>query len=863
MMAHFGRPREKFSNGTLPKPKPYTKEMFKKQSDLYLQGYFGAEDKELYKNNLENVFKKGVEEGVVSEEEALEWIQDRKKIYSTLIEEAGKQPAEFPPAYSVEPDINKYYENQLATGGRVGLEGGSDILTVDAHGSKTGAQQIENAPKGWTSDKETFDIIAGLKIPVSKKIKLLADLQYGKYRDQIEYKDQDVHLEDPKSYRERKFGISYNEGGEGLSGHAKVNVDTGDPEAYIQFTKKFEDGGRVGFNEGTKPVLPRNKFVELRIKYKTTHNNAEFAELLNKDWRPSQADSFNKDSVTKRIKDAKHLFPDNFDYKGSHEARAVTEKRMIELWGNEKYQEHKKNFSDEALRKKYSTDLDYKKKPIEEKQAKSKRTVELKKKKLAAMDPDAREEFIAKEKEEAAARTRKKRGQTIKFYKNSRDFKSILWGDLVSRTYRNLLDAPFKFSEESLKLMNSKPELNRLDMEKITLIDKNNKPFTWDTIESYVKEGNALNSKGKPMSWDEITKAHKIKEFINKEGLAQKINKSLIPNYDPKTHIKQSGLHIAHNTSFKDGPWETHIAPYKANIQEGAARKIFTNLWTGADTEFEASDKGEKAKERRMNLRRKAVTNYYTTMEPITEIKYGLGKKQHGAATPIEKLFEKAGIKLNAEDTTKLSRTIQSIMNKQNSGLNVVDIAKWGSAELTALDDIAGKIPSKALGAFGKILKVAGVAAIPMDFIPIAEARSKGLGANVGLMNLAEIYTNLPGVIWEAGEWVGSKLKGKKHEWKPPYETTFGQEYETQKLRDTSVKVLEENISNLPLSGGYLEKKLGTAPEELKLIDDQTKEALINQMRKEKALADKKEVVTENKPTYGFYADQIKNLKIP
>jgi len=38
---------------------------------------------------------------------------------------------------------------------------------------------------------------------------------------------------------------------------------------------------------------------------------------------------------------------------------------------------------------------------------------------------------------------------------------------------------------------------------------------------------------------------------------------------------------------------------------------------------------------------------------------------------------------------------------------------------------------------------------------------------------------------------------------------------------------------------------------------------LLKQMRKEKALADKKEVVTENKPTYGFYADQIKNLKIP
>ena len=236
-------------------------------------------------------------------------------------------------------------------------------------------------------------------------------------------------------------------------------------------------------------------------------------------------------------------------------------------------------------------------KAFKERQAKAKKSLVLKKKKIEAMDPDAREEFIAKEKEEAAARTRKSRGQTVKFYKNPRNAKSILWGDLVTRTYKNLWDAPFKFSKDSLKLINSKPELNRGDMEKITLIDKNNKPFNWNTIESYVQEGNARNSKAQPMSWDEIIRSQTIKEFINKEGLAQEINKALIPGYDPKTHIKQSGLHIAHNTSFKDGPWETHIAPYKANIQEGAARKIFTNLWKGADTEFEASDKVEKAKE--------------------------------------------------------------------------------------------------------------------------------------------------------------------------------------------------------------------------------------------------------------------------
>ena len=31
---------------------------------------------------------------------------------------------------------------------------------------------------------------------------------------------------------------------------------------------------------------------------------------------------------------------------------------------------------------------------------------------------------------------------------------------------------------------------------KVTKRDKNNKPITWDTIESYVNKGNALNSKG-------------------------------------------------------------------------------------------------------------------------------------------------------------------------------------------------------------------------------------------------------------------------------------------------------------------------------------------------------------------------------
>ena len=455
------------------------------------------------------------------------------------------------------------------------------------------------------------------------------------------------------------------------------------------FAERFDLGGlagrRVGFDEGTKPILPRDKFIELRIKYKKTHTNAEFAELLNKDWKPAQADVFHKDNVTKRIADSRHLFPKEFDYKGSNLERTITEKQMIELWGNEKYQEHKKNFSEERLKEKYSSDHDYKKLSIEKKQAKSKKTRLLKETKLAALDTDAREAFIAKEAEEAAARTRKKRGQTIKFNKNSRNFKSILWGNLVSRTYKNP-NSQFTLSEESLKIIKSKPELNRVDMEKIVLIDKNGKKFNWNTLESYVKEGNALNSKGQPMSWDEVTKTYKIKEFINKEGFAQQINKALIPNYDAKKHVKVSGWHITHNTSFNQGPWETHIAPYRANIQEGQARKKFLNLWDGSNAEFK---EGKITKEDRFKLRKKAVSEYKTTMEPITEIKYGLSKKQYGAATPIEELFKKAGIKLNAGQIKKAQVFLRSALNKGqdlSKYLPFKTLRKPGMAGVAAID---------------------------------------------------------------------------------------------------------------------------------------------------------------------------------
>ena len=245
-----------------------------------------------------------------------------------------------------------------------------------------------------------------------------------------------------------------------------------------------------------------------------------------------------------------------------------------------------------------------------------------------------------------------------------------------------------------------------------------------------------------------------------------------------------------------------------------------------------------------------------TKVSPTQDIKTIISQAESEMKAFKTKDWNKLKKLLSPSDSNKLSKTIQSIMRKKNSGLNVVDIARWGSAELSVLDDIAGKIPSKALGAFGRLLKVAGVAGIPLDAVPFTEAHSTGLTPDVGAMNLAEIYSNLPGMIWEAGEWAGSKLKGKEHEWKPPYEFEFGRDYETKKLQDTPIEVLEKRVDrwatdmvpqeDLEKVSSYLDRKgiPGITDENVQL--QQYEEDLLKKMREKKAIADqkKKEEIT-------------------
>ena len=384
----------------------------------------------------------------------------------------------------------------------------------------------------------------------------------------------------------------------------------------------------------------------------------------------------------------------------------------------------------------------------------------------------------------------------------------------------------------------------------IQFFDKNGKPITWEfggkklpigeiTFEYKGKKYNTKNLSDPSLVKKDFPEVYKAQTELNRFA-AKKIDNPFKPG--EKITVKE----LIKKIQVDGYKWSPVTG--KLDILHGSGgvkNEPFTNLI------FNTKDINqlEQILEKKLTSKKITKSEYnkaITTLrkQPIISRIISQAKEvQKGHTLELQKL-------LSVQDNNKLSSTIQSIMNKKNSGLNIVDIAKWGKAELSVLDDIAGKLPSKALSVFGKLLKSVGIAAIPLDALPFTEAHSKGLGTDVGAMNLAEIYTNLPGTIWEAGEWVASKVQGKEHEWKPFYEATFGRDYETKKLQETPLPVLEKRIDRWATDmtppeefdqvASYLDRKgiPGITEENMQL--QQYEAELLKKMREKKAIADQK-----------------------
>jgi hypothetical protein len=123
------------------------------------------------------------------------------------------------------------------------------MLDIKAEGSKSGKQQIKGAPEGITADEESINAIIKADIPISQKINLLADYQYGKGRTRIEKDNSEIFL-DEGGFKNRNIGAEFNRGGEGLGGKIMYNLESGDPTLKIRFKKSFAEGGRASYASG-------------------------------------------------------------------------------------------------------------------------------------------------------------------------------------------------------------------------------------------------------------------------------------------------------------------------------------------------------------------------------------------------------------------------------------------------------------------------------------------------------------------------------------------------------------------------------------------------------------------------------------
>ena len=125
--------------------------------------------------------------------------------------------------------------------------------------SKTGKQQIEGAPEGITQEKQLFDLIVGLDLPITDKIGLLGEFGFVDFRNRIEKDDQELGLASFDDNR-KKIGIRYGGDDDSLSGRVMYDPDT--KNISLGISKKFSKGGitslakggRVNYQDGTDLV---------------------------------------------------------------------------------------------------------------------------------------------------------------------------------------------------------------------------------------------------------------------------------------------------------------------------------------------------------------------------------------------------------------------------------------------------------------------------------------------------------------------------------------------------------------------------------------------------------------------------------
>ena len=388
-----------------------------------------------------------------------------------------------------------------------------------------------------------------------------------------------------------------------------------------QLVSNTVDGSRPGYKG--KPYLDQKKFIEefttQRIKGDKT--TAEFVEYLNNNYKPSpQTDKFNIGNVDRRMRvlQKKGLISMDIVTKGSKADLALTPKKYISLLGEEGYAAVKDNPT--LLKSRYEYAREMKNNPnfLDQRKIRRQNWVD-------SLSPEEYEEKVAKP---ARIKNAEKRGNFPKFTVDRNNSKSLMWKDLVSRTYGTQSDIrgkPYFTFETPLE---EGKKYNTADMKNIVLKDSKGNKFKFDTLFNDVKK--VAGEK----EFNMFKNTYDQRAFMNRDGITKELNKL----YGNKPGSFKSVFNIQHIEGFNINPFKVHMTFADQNFKENSARRTFTSDFGKANT---------------YSQKKTAINNYYKSLGP--DIVAQIGKKPKGVAKPLMELLNLTPIKLNKAQKTNVN----------------------------------------------------------------------------------------------------------------------------------------------------------------------------------------------------------------
>jgi len=321
----------------LPKKKPYTEDIFKKEADLFIKGFLGGFPKNDMNNLLKDRISKIEDAGVMSTEEAMDFIKERANYLKEFIKE---NPGEKFPELKADGgrigflkggdtkynamvtemyiklggkdgtgmDIDTFaeeYFKKFSKGGRVNYQVGGD---ANDRREQYAASQYSKSVSSPTTDKFTqppssLDDNDNILTKIAPKGSLDENLALGFQKnigpfglDAVINTLGILGLDDPRTLEDESRLSAYRIGGGFNTNLFGGNLNLGaqyDPKTGanlgFNFYKQFNKGGRVNYNEGS--MDPDTLKLQAKVKEIMDIEGLDFGEAFKKALREIKAEA--------------------------------------------------------------------------------------------------------------------------------------------------------------------------------------------------------------------------------------------------------------------------------------------------------------------------------------------------------------------------------------------------------------------------------------------------------------------------------------------------------------------------------------------------------------------------------------------